>query len=195
MKQTGAPGRWKNSRMVNGVDKNNHLFACHCCAHAVPHYLQLESKDDTRCIWDRGRASCLCDLLVPCLNLHISYTHSLCQCWRKEAMGGGRCCSRQLRTMNTKQTTPGEAGVSWIFLPPLSHSYGREWKKRNELQEVLRGTYMQDYRDEKGNTLSSLKIPNSLSISDFYSLVTRKNMLSQARQRYWFKALQLPICI
>lgn len=32
---------------------------------------------------------------------------------------------------------------------------------------------MQDYRDEKGNTLSSLKIPNSLSISDFYSLVTR----------------------
>lgn len=32
---------------------------------------------------------------------------------------------------------------------------------------------MQDYRDEKGNTLSSLKIPNPLSISDFYSLVTR----------------------
>lgn len=24
-KQTGAPGRWKKSKMVNGVDKNNHL--------------------------------------------------------------------------------------------------------------------------------------------------------------------------
>lgn len=28
MKQTGAPGRWKNSKMVNGVDKNNHLSLC-----------------------------------------------------------------------------------------------------------------------------------------------------------------------
>lgn len=32
---------------------------------------------------------------------------------------------------------------------------------------------MEDYRDEKGNILSSLEVPNSLSISDFYSIVTK----------------------
>lgn len=141
-----------------------------CCASLSPtgeqkwHKMHLGQKK-------RIIASSVCVVCWLCLNLHLSCTHSPRQCWRKDAIGGGSCCSRQLRTEHKTETFPGKVGIFWISLPPLNYSYGRGWKRGMSYEKFWGGSICRII--EMKRRISSLKIPNSLSISDFYSLVTR----------------------
>lgn len=57
VKQKGAPGRRTNGKMVNGVDKKNHLSLCATAVTMLCLTEATENKNDTRCILDRRRGS------------------------------------------------------------------------------------------------------------------------------------------
>lgn len=161
--------------MVNGVDKNNHLSlwaaAVHMLCLAISSW-RTRMTQDASGTEEKDDSFLLSVCFAGSLSKPSPFLHTLTSSMLEER-GHGRRQMLQQATENYEhktETPPGKVGVSRIFLPPLSHSYGRGWKKTNELQKVLRE---HDNRDGKGNTLSSLKIPNSLGISDSYNLVTR----------------------
>ena len=92
--------------------------------------------------------------------------------WEKADVAAG---TREPWTQNRNTSREGRSSLnlpSTTYLQLWWRVEEEEWVTKRSKGAVDYRDDIQDYRDEKGNTLSPLKVPNPLSISDLYSIVT-----------------------
>lgn len=155
------------------------LLAPSCCARTVPHYLQLEKKWHKMHLGQRKRGinsqhrNDAGFLLSMWFAGSLSKPGSSLQTHLVSAGGKGPWeNNRHLRNMNQNRNASREGKSSLNLLSTTLRTMADSGRDGMSNKMFLRKRWIQDYRDEKGNSLSSMEVPRPPSTSDFYSIVT-----------------------